>query len=86
MMPRSLRSPVRLLLFLTAGAVLLALLAPAAASRSPYVSALADLAASPVYAKGCSDRICNRNVRCVPGAGYSCNKIGTSGCEATPCV
>ena len=49
------------------------------------MSALSHLGASPVYAKGCPDKICNRNVSCVSGLGYSCRKIGNSGCEATPC-
>jgi hypothetical protein len=85
MRTRSARTFVRVLLLAVAAVACATLLAPRGTATSPYVSALSNLAASPVYAKGCPDKICNRNVRCVPGIGYSCNRIGTSGCEATPC-
>lgn len=85
MMPGPLRNAVRAALLSAAGIALVTLLAPTATTQSPYVSALSDLAARPAYAKGCPDKICNRNVSCVSGLGYSCRKIGTSGCEATPC-
>ena len=85
MMPKPVRFSVRALLLFTAAAALLALLGSPVSTRTPYVSALSELAASPVYAKGCPDKRCNRNVQCVAGVGYSCNRIGGSGCEATPC-
>ena len=85
MMRRSIRNVVRMLLLSAAGAALLALLAPTATRQSPYVSALYNLAASPVYAAGCSDRFCNRNVSCRSGLGSSCKKVGNSGCETIPC-
>ena len=85
MMPRLARNAVRVVLLFAASVALVMLLAPTATTVSPYVSALSHLGASPVYAKGCPDKICNRNVSCVSGLGYSCRKIGNSGCEATPC-
>jgi hypothetical protein len=84
--PLAVRNAVRLLLLSVAAAALLTLLVTPAATRGPYMSALSDLAVSPVYAKGCPDRFCNRNVSCRSGAGSSCKKVGTSGCETIPCV
>lgn len=86
MLPKPVRFSARVLLLAVAAAALLALLGFPASAPTPYVSALSNLAASPVYAKGCPDKRCNRNVQCVAGLGYSCNRIGGSGCEATPCL
>lgn len=85
MKPRSFRFPVRVLLLVAVAAALLTLVGSPVSTQTPYASALSNLAASPVFAKGCPDKRCNRNVQCVSGLGYSCNKIGGSGCEATPC-
>ena len=84
MTPRSIRCALRIVV-LAAVVVLSMLLAPPAATHSPYVSALSNLVASPAFAMGCPDKACNQGINCVSAAGFKCIRFNGKGCTATVC-
>jgi len=89
MIPRpfkyTLRVVARVVLLGVVVAALPILLGAPAATNTPYQSALSHLVASPAYAAGCPDKMCDRGVSCVSGIGYKCIRFNGRGCSATAC-
>ena len=84
-MRKATRYAVRIVVLMAVVAALTVWHAPASPSRSPYVSALSDLVASPAFAAGCPNKACNRGIDCYSQAGYKCIHFNGKGCTATAC-
>ena len=80
-----LRMAVRFVAIATTVAAIAMIFVPSPRTNSPYLSALSNVAVSPVYAAGCPDKGCNQGINCVSAPGLKCIRFNGKGCTATLC-